>query len=178
MKKCFKNKKQYDKNRCNKNLEVENIARTNEEIKKSMKAEMSNENPSIYSLKKDLEACRSKRLEDSRKATSALDHLHDYPALKIPELVIFEFESIIGLAKTEIKNNWKTALPSLKRFFLPDSKDEDTITDDQLTTKILLKVTEHFKAKKNSSACSTNHIDEIFDVRIKFPFLWVSVSCN
>lgn len=128
---------------------------------------MSTENPSVYLLKKYLEACRSQRQEDARKASSATQHLEDYPALKKPELLLFEFESLIGLKKTEIKDNWKLALSSLKSFFFPELKDDDSINDDQLTTKILQKVTDHFKPKK-SSTCDTNQIVQIFDVCIQF----------
>ena len=87
MRKRLRNMAQYAKKRVLRNSTEDKVQRSLDEIKDHMKEEMKKLNPSISVLQRDLEACRSKRRQDAKKASSAAEHLTDYPALKYSDLV-------------------------------------------------------------------------------------------
>ncbi|XP_033228847.1 uncharacterized protein LOC117180457 [Belonocnema kinseyi] len=129
-----------------------------------MRNELLNDNPSIFSFKKDLEACRPERKE-AKKAPSATKHLDDYPALKKPQLLAWELECEIGLSNMKIKENWITALPKLIDYFSRLDTNINALAQDHLTILILLKVTDHFKLKRLKKDSHTGHIVQIYPIR-------------
>ena len=96
MKRCLKNHEQYI-NRQRKKATKANPNVNHNALMAAMSQEMAQQTPSVSVLNSLLISCRKKRQDDARRATSAVKHLRDYPALQINQLVneIYSFLSFI-----------------------------------------------------------------------------------
>jgi len=86
MKECIRNKRGYWQKKAAKSAGKASETFDLDRIKHYMDQEMQNSEPSTSALKGLLFQCRQRRVEDA-KTCSPLEHMTNYPALKIPSLV-------------------------------------------------------------------------------------------
>ncbi|XP_051168584.1 uncharacterized protein LOC127286250 [Leptopilina boulardi] len=162
MKRCSKNHVHYLKLQRRKMSAEDTPAKCHEKIIKMMHQEMAKQSPSINILKNLLIRCRKKRQEDAKRASSVEMHLRDYPALKFQQLVLNEFEAIVGLSLPELRDRWSIAVPKLVNYFAPNDNTWLNKTISQLSVQALQLISTHFKARFGQENRS-RHIIEIFE---------------
>ncbi|KAJ8683518.1 hypothetical protein QAD02_019310 [Eretmocerus hayati] len=119
---------------------------TLQEVQEGMRREMAEAKPSMKNLKQFLKQCRQARVPDS-KTSSAIKHLKEFPALKYPELLMWEFQEVFKVDPKIMKLRWIQASMKLMKFFSQPAVDDENLR----TIHLLQLIATHFY-KKNKEA--------------------------
>ncbi|KAJ8682592.1 hypothetical protein QAD02_018384 [Eretmocerus hayati] len=158
LRKSYSNSKSYYKTKSSK--KTKNSSTSSDTAEKTgernitvlMEQELAKKTPSITMLKKYLDECRTKRLEELKSSQlPAGMHLKRYPALKRSDMVTYEFEKLSKIPTIGLKANWISALSKIKVYFCIE---DDIGNNDSLTIQALNCICQKLcKKKKNHPRC-------------------------
>ncbi|KAJ8666813.1 hypothetical protein QAD02_008475 [Eretmocerus hayati] len=166
LRKCYSNSLYHSKmkskkkaNKASTNVTTQNALVTNNiDAKQLMKEELAKAKPSVVNLKQYLDILREERVDKLKNGKMTKDHLEEYPALKLSELVFYEFEMVFGISRTKIEGNWSSALPKMKEEF---GLEKPLTEPDLLTIEALSYICQRLcRRKKDHPSCILKIYDE------------------
>ncbi|KAJ8676132.1 hypothetical protein QAD02_011918 [Eretmocerus hayati] len=162
MRRRLQNSKYYSKNPPSRKEKKSNTASpptsnqmSLKEVQQKMTIEMQQQNPSVVELKKLLVACREERVVLAKKS-DAQTHLRDFPALKVPEILSWEFLQVFKVDPKIMKLRWLEALRKTEILFPRTLVGDENIRN----IEVLELISENFYRKNKEASKS---ILEIYD---------------